>query len=76
MDARVCSYLLADVIWQTMCADYVEEKRDLIRAIPKDRKISEIPKVAQVRSLPFPGLNVLNGAMSHNLSSSSLRICS
>ncbi|PKI54251.1 hypothetical protein CRG98_025366 [Punica granatum] len=30
-----------------MCADYVEEKRDLIRAIPRGRKISELPKITQ-----------------------------
>lgn len=32
-----------------MCTDYVEEKRDLIRAIPKDRKLSDLPKISQVR---------------------------
>jgi hypothetical protein len=32
-----------------MCTDYVEEKRDLIRAIPKDRKLSDLHKISQVR---------------------------
>ncbi|KAM7253162.1 hypothetical protein ACFE04_025780 [Oxalis oulophora] len=40
------SCLLSDFI-ETMCNDYVEEKRDLIRAIPKNRKILEIPKITQ-----------------------------
>ncbi|KAK4788201.1 hypothetical protein SAY86_019520 [Trapa natans] len=40
------SCLLNDFI-QVMCADYVEEKKDLIRAIPRDRKISEIPRITQ-----------------------------
>lgn len=31
-----------------MCRDYVEEKKELIRAIPKDRKLSDIPKITQV----------------------------
>ncbi|KAH7567748.1 hypothetical protein JRO89_XS07G0138500 [Xanthoceras sorbifolium] len=37
------SFLLADFI-HAMCSEYVEEKRDLIRAIPKDRNMSKIPK--------------------------------
>lgn len=40
-------------IWsfgQAMCGEYVEEKRDLIRAVPKDRKLSDIPKLTQVWS--------------------------
>ncbi|KAG8660374.1 hypothetical protein MANES_02G152000v8 [Manihot esculenta] len=32
----------------SMCRDYVEEKKELIRAIPKDRKLSDIPKITQV----------------------------
>ncbi|GMY17291.1 isoform 2 of monoacylglycerol lipase abhd6 [Fagus crenata] len=40
------SCLLTDFI-EAMCHEYVEEKRDLIRAIPKDRKLSNIPKISQ-----------------------------
>ncbi|KAJ0087196.1 hypothetical protein Patl1_08533 [Pistacia atlantica] len=40
------SCLLDDFI-DAMCREYVEEKRDLIRAIPKDRKISNISKITQ-----------------------------
>lgn len=42
----VPSCLLADFI-DAMCTEFVEEKRDLIRAIPKDRKLSDIPKISQ-----------------------------
>ena len=31
-----------------MCIEFVEEKKDLIQDIPKDRKISKPPKIAQV----------------------------
>ncbi|XP_038897764.1 monoacylglycerol lipase ABHD6-like [Benincasa hispida] len=40
------SCLLADFI-QAMCSEYVEEKRELIKAIPKDRRLSDIPKIQQ-----------------------------
>lgn len=40
------SCVLQDFI-DAMCADYVAEKKQLIRAIPKDRRISEIPKISQ-----------------------------
>lgn len=40
------SCLLADFI-DAMCGEYVEEKRDLIRAVPKDRRLSDIPKLTQ-----------------------------
>lgn len=40
------SCFLADFI-DAMCGEYVEEKRDLIRAVPKDRKLSDIPKLTQ-----------------------------
>ncbi|KAJ9146441.1 hypothetical protein P3X46_028709 [Hevea brasiliensis] len=30
-----------------MCRDYVEEKKELIRAIPKDRKLLDLPKITQ-----------------------------
>uniref|UniRef100_A0A5B7BT52 Putative monoacylglycerol lipase ABHD6 n=1 Tax=Davidia involucrata TaxID=16924 RepID=A0A5B7BT52_DAVIN len=40
------SCLLNDFI-DAMCTEYVEEKKELIRAIPKDRKLSEIPKIPQ-----------------------------
>ncbi|GLT31152.1 hypothetical protein SLA2020_059100 [Shorea laevis] len=40
----VPSCLLADFI-DVMCTEYVEEKRELILAIPRDRKLSNIPKI-------------------------------
>ncbi|KAK1554744.1 hypothetical protein Q3G72_016689 [Acer saccharum] len=40
------SCLLADFI-HVMCTEYVEEKRDLIRAIPRDRNISKISRICQ-----------------------------
>ncbi|KAA8528283.1 hypothetical protein F0562_035638 [Nyssa sinensis] len=40
------SCLLKDFI-DVMCTEYVEEKKELIRAIPKDRKLSHIPKISQ-----------------------------
>eukprot|EP00257_Ricinus_communis_P013897 XP_015571448.1 uncharacterized protein LOC8281652 isoform X2 [Ricinus communis] len=30
-----------------MCRDYVTQKKELIRAIPKDRKLSNVPKITQ-----------------------------
>ncbi|XP_010534077.1 PREDICTED: monoacylglycerol lipase ABHD6-like [Tarenaya hassleriana] len=41
------SCLLEDFIEHALRREYVEEKRELIKAIPKDRKISDIPKIAQ-----------------------------
>ncbi|CAN6686242.1 unnamed protein product [Malus baccata var. baccata] len=40
------SFFLADFI-HVMCTDYVEEKRDLIRAILTERKLSNLPKISQ-----------------------------
>ncbi|XP_010060010.2 2-hydroxy-6-oxo-2,4-heptadienoate hydrolase [Eucalyptus grandis] len=40
------SCLLSDFI-DAMCADYIEQKRDLVRDIPRNRKVSEIPKITQ-----------------------------
>ncbi|KAI4337690.1 hypothetical protein L6164_016074 [Bauhinia variegata] len=40
------SCLLSDFI-DTMCRDYVEERRELIRAIAKDRKLSDLPRIHQ-----------------------------
>lgn len=40
------SCLLSDFI-DAMCADYIEQKRDLVREIPRNRKVSEIPKITQ-----------------------------
>lgn len=40
------SCLLTDFI-DVMCTEYVEEKRDMIRAIPKERKVSDLPKISQ-----------------------------
>ncbi|KAJ8772075.1 hypothetical protein K2173_027252 [Erythroxylum novogranatense] len=42
----VPSCFLADFI-DAMCREYVEEKIDMIRAIPKDRKLSDLPQVSQ-----------------------------
>ncbi|KAL2468104.1 alpha/beta-hydrolase superfamily protein [Forsythia ovata] len=40
------SCLLNDFI-DEMCMQYVEERRELLRAIPKDRKLSNLPKITQ-----------------------------
>ncbi|KAL5705230.1 hypothetical protein ACHQM5_023563 [Ranunculus cassubicifolius] len=40
------NYFLRDFI-EVMCTEYVQEKEELIRAILKDRKISDIPKITQ-----------------------------
>ncbi|KEH28075.1 putative triacylglycerol lipase [Medicago truncatula] len=40
------SCFLHDFI-HTMCREYVQEKRDLIRAIAKDRNLSDLPKISQ-----------------------------
>ncbi|CAN0877340.1 Uncharacterized protein Mb2734 [Linum grandiflorum] len=40
------AWLLNDFI-QSMCGEYTEEKKELLRAIPRDRKISQIPKISQ-----------------------------
>ncbi|XVF36708.1 hypothetical protein REPUB_Repub19eG0081300 [Reevesia pubescens] len=42
----VPSCLLSDFI-DVMCSEYTEEKKELIRAIPKDREISNIPRISQ-----------------------------
>ncbi|XP_041017503.1 2-hydroxy-6-oxo-2,4-heptadienoate hydrolase-like [Juglans microcarpa x Juglans regia] len=38
--------LLTDFI-DAMCTEYAEEKRELIRDIPKGRKLSDLPKISQ-----------------------------
>ncbi|KAM6543893.1 hypothetical protein CsatB_008340 [Cannabis sativa] len=40
------SFFLSDFI-HAMFSEYVEEKRDLIRSIPKNRKLSDLPKISQ-----------------------------
>ncbi|KAI3460035.1 hypothetical protein Pfo_016698 [Paulownia fortunei] len=40
------SCLLEDFI-DEMCNEYVEEKKELLRAIAKDRKLSDLPKISQ-----------------------------
>lgn len=40
------SCVLSDFI-EAMCRDYEQEKRELIKAIAKDRKLSDIPKISQ-----------------------------
>ncbi|XAR62152.1 Triacylglycerol lipase [Bertholletia excelsa] len=42
----VPSCLLMDFI-DVMCSEHVEEKKELIRAIPRDRKLSDLPKIHQ-----------------------------
>ncbi|KAI3966984.1 hypothetical protein MKX01_040625 [Papaver californicum] len=42
----VPSYFLRDFI-QVMCTHYIEEKRDLIQNILKDRQCSNLPKISQ-----------------------------
>jgi hypothetical protein len=39
---------------QALTRDNMEEKRELIKAIPKDRIISEIPKLKQVSNNLLP----------------------
>ncbi|KAK6241355.1 hypothetical protein SCA6_006744 [Theobroma cacao] len=41
-----CPYMDMCLV-QVMCTDYLEEKRELIRAILKDRKFSNLPKMTQ-----------------------------
>ncbi|CAK9154268.1 unnamed protein product [Ilex paraguariensis] len=43
---RLPTFFLNDFI-QEMCTQYVEEKKELIRAIPKDRKLSDLTKITQ-----------------------------
>ncbi|GAB2228302.1 hypothetical protein Drorol1_Dr00010134 [Drosera rotundifolia] len=40
------SWILSDFI-NVMCTQYVEEKRELIEAVLKDRKLSDLPKITQ-----------------------------
>ncbi|KAL4385127.1 hypothetical protein GQ457_15G011960 [Hibiscus cannabinus] len=40
------SYFLSDFI-DVMCTDYVQEKRELLVAVLKDRKLNNIPKITQ-----------------------------
>lgn len=42
----VPSYFLTDFI-DVMCTEYLKEKRELIGAILKDRKLSDLPKITQ-----------------------------
>lgn len=42
---------------QALTRDNMEEKREMIKAIPKDRIISEIPKLTQVFNLVLPNLS-------------------
>jgi hypothetical protein len=46
--------LLHDFIEHALTRDNMEEKRELIKAIPKDRIISEIPKLKQVSNNLLP----------------------
>ncbi|CAI0448487.1 unnamed protein product [Linum tenue] len=41
------------VYMQVMCTDYVEEKTELIRAILRDRHLSDLPKISHVIFLPL-----------------------
>lgn len=42
----VPSCLLSDFI-EEMCSDFLEEKRELLRAIPRDRRLADLPKIPQ-----------------------------
>lgn len=33
---------------QSMCRDYVEERRELIRALANGRKLADLPRISQV----------------------------
>ncbi|KAM7516821.1 hypothetical protein LguiA_006404 [Lonicera macranthoides] len=37
-----------------MCREYVEEKKELLRALAKDRKLSDLPVIPQVSSIQYP----------------------
>ncbi|XP_051118287.1 uncharacterized protein LOC127242683 [Andrographis paniculata] len=42
----IFSCLLEDFI-DELCSEYVEEKKELLRAIAKDRRLSDLPKISQ-----------------------------
>lgn len=39
-----------------MCREYVEEKKELLRALAKDRKLSDLPVIPQVSSIQLKGV--------------------
>lgn len=43
-----------------MCSNYIEEKRELIEAILKDRQLSNLPKITQVFSSSLYELYISN----------------
>lgn len=45
----VPSFFLWDFI-DVMCSEFVEEKRDLIKSILKERRLSDLPRIKQVRN--------------------------
>lgn len=46
--SMLCLDVIGNIYKQVMCTEYTEEKKELIRAIPKDRKLSNITKISQV----------------------------
>lgn len=46
----VSQFTLSKILkWQVMCTDYVQEKTELINALIKDKKLSDLPKITQVK---------------------------
>lgn len=50
IERRVSSKNLV-ILTQAMCMEYAEEKRELVKSIPKNRKLSDLPKIHQVHFL-------------------------
>jgi len=42
------SFVIIFVCEQVMCTDFRQEKEELIQALHKDRKMSDLPKITQV----------------------------
>lgn len=61
----VNEYLGVIIYEQEMFTQYVEEKKELLLAIAKDRKLSDLPKITQV-FFPFPSLHLLTIFAGHN----------
>jgi len=66
-------------IEQAMCTEYREERKELILAIPKDRKITDIPKITQVciavQSLQAPVTVVSSNSSRASYPTTNVRLC-
>ncbi|KAF6148714.1 hypothetical protein GIB67_019322 [Kingdonia uniflora] len=45
--AKEFQFLIRFVCGQVMCTEYVQEKRELLAAVLKDRKLSDLPRITQ-----------------------------